>query len=225
MGDIVGKIAKLTTFSAHEENDEKAKDDNDGFIILVVSLKNSPNNQIKAKPRHLKLPYPFNNIYRTKVCLFLKDQTEVKKEFKNIKTLELNKLRTKYESFESKRSLCASYDIFLADDRILPLLAKLIGKLFFLKKKQPIPVKISTKKKWNSQLLRALCGTYAFSSTGTCLNIKVGRLDQSPREVTENLISVVEQINRLTHINWASIKGLFVRTKKSVALSIYIKYK
>merc|ERR1712187_350659 len=194
-----------------------------GFIILVVLLKNRSNNQIKAKPRYIKLPHPFNNMLKTKVCLFLKDQTEVIKEYKHIKTLELKMLITKYESFESKRLLCASYDLFLADDRILPLLTKLIGKLFFLKKKQPIPVKISTKKKWNSQLLRALCGTYAFSSTGTCLNIKVGRLDQSPREVTENLISVVEQINRLTHINWPSIKGLYVRTKQSVALPIYTK--
>merc|ERR1712113_567334 len=209
----------------YEENEKKTIDDNDGFIILVVSLKDSPNNQIKAKPCHLKLPHPFNNIYRTKVCLFLKDQTEVKKEFKHIKILELNKLRTKYESFESKRSLCASYDIFLADDRILPLLTKLIGRFFFLKKKQPIPVKILTKKKWNLQLLRALCGTYAFSNIGTCLNIKVGRFNQSLRKVTENLISIVEQINRLTHINWPSIKGLYVRTKQSVALSIYIKFK
>merc|ERR1712187_650914 len=105
--DIVGKIAKLTIFSTYEENDKKTNDDNDGFIILVVSLKNPPNNQIKAKSRHLKLPHPFNNIYRTKVCLFLKDQTEVKKEFKHIKILELNKLRTKYESFESPHLLCA----------------------------------------------------------------------------------------------------------------------
>lgn len=35
--------------------------------------------------------------------------------------------RTKYESHESKRKLCNSYDIFLADERVLASLPKLIG--------------------------------------------------------------------------------------------------
>jgi ribosome biogenesis protein UTP30 len=39
----------------------------------------------------------------------------------------LSKLRTKYESHEAKRQLCDSYDLFLADERIVPSLPKLIG--------------------------------------------------------------------------------------------------
>lgn len=38
-----------------------------------------------------------------------------------------SKLRTKYESHEAKRNLCKAYDLFLADDRVLPSLPKLIG--------------------------------------------------------------------------------------------------
>jgi ribosome biogenesis protein UTP30 len=41
----------------------------------------------------------------------------------------LSKLRTKYESHEAKRQLCGLYDLFLADDRVLPSLPKLIGKV------------------------------------------------------------------------------------------------
>ena len=52
----------------------------------------------------------------------------------------MSKLRTKYEAHEAKRQLCNSYDLFLADERIIPSLPKLIGKSFFKKKKQPIPV-------------------------------------------------------------------------------------
>merc|ERR1711920_1068547 len=100
--DILEKITKLT-YSIHKENEKKIIDKDDGFIILVVSLKNPSNNQIKAKSRYIKLPYPFNNMHKTKVCLFLKDQIEVKKEYKYIKILELKKLIIKYESFESKR--------------------------------------------------------------------------------------------------------------------------
>lgn len=40
----------------------------------------------------------------------------------------VSKLRTKYESHEAKRQLCNSYDLFAADERILPSLPKLLGK-------------------------------------------------------------------------------------------------
>ena len=41
----------------------------------------------------------------------------------------MSKLRTKYESHEAKRALCAAYDLFLADERIIPVLPKLLGTL------------------------------------------------------------------------------------------------
>ena len=41
----------------------------------------------------------------------------------------VSKLRTKYESHEAKRGLCAAYDLFLADERIIPVLPKLLGVL------------------------------------------------------------------------------------------------
>ena len=45
------------------------------------------------------------------------------------KVIGTSKLRTKYESHEAKRNLCAAYDLFLADERILPSLPKLLGAL------------------------------------------------------------------------------------------------
>lgn len=45
------------------------------------------------------------------------------------KVVGLSKLRTKYESHEAKRQLCNSYDLFAADERILPSLPKLLGAL------------------------------------------------------------------------------------------------
>ena len=39
----------------------------------------------------------------------------------------VSRLRAKYESHEAKRALCAAYDLFLADERVVPLLPKLLG--------------------------------------------------------------------------------------------------
>ena len=41
----------------------------------------------------------------------------------------LSKLRTKYESHEAKRILAGAYDLFVADERVIPSLPKLLGVL------------------------------------------------------------------------------------------------
>ena len=46
------------------------------------------------------------------------------------KVIGVSKLKGKYEPFEAKRQLCNSYDLFLADDRVVPSLPKLIGDCF-----------------------------------------------------------------------------------------------
>ena len=53
----------------------------------------------------------------------------------NKKVIEVTKLRKIYKSYESRRKLLGSYDMFLADDRITSLLPRLLGKKFFENKK------------------------------------------------------------------------------------------
>jgi ribosome biogenesis protein UTP30 len=45
------------------------------------------------------------------------------------------KLRKNYKTFEAKRKLAQSYTMFLADDSIIPMLSKYLGKEFFSRKK------------------------------------------------------------------------------------------
>merc|ERR1712228_613680 len=136
----------------------------------------------------------------TKVCLFVKDCKGQKHlnikgcYYKELKIIELSKLRTKYSHFELKRQLCASYDLFLADDRIIPSLTKAIGKEFFKKKKQPIPISISRVTKLEKIIYKALMGTYISQSRGSYISIKIGKLDQTRVELIENIISVVDQL-------------------------------
>ena len=40
--------------------------------------------------------------------------------------ITLDALRADYARFEQRRDLLASYDLFLADDRILPMLCKVL---------------------------------------------------------------------------------------------------
>lgn len=57
------------------------------------------------------------------------------------KVIGIGKLKAKYKSFESRRQLRAEYDCFLADKRIITMLPKTLGKVFYSSgMKRPIPV-------------------------------------------------------------------------------------
>lgn len=38
--------------------------------------------------------------------------------------------------------LAAAFDLFLVDDRVMALLGRVLGKIFFSKKKQPVPIRL-----------------------------------------------------------------------------------
>lgn len=51
------------------------------------------------------------------------------------------KIKARYKSYESRRQLLAEHEVFLADDRIITLLPKILGKVFYNhSSKRPIPV-------------------------------------------------------------------------------------
>lgn len=72
------------------------------------------------------------------MCLLVKDtdKERVKKILKEdpveglTKVMTLKKLRKNFTRFEDRRTLVGAYDLFLADDRILPYLKSPVGKVF-----------------------------------------------------------------------------------------------
>eukprot|EP00955_Chlamydomonas_euryale_P074817 362143-Chlamydomonas_euryale.AAC.6 len=134
--------ASLLKFVGDRDASNKLFED-DEFINMTIALKKMPLQSKKHKPVPLALPHPLHALEGAEVCLFVKDHKgEGHKQGKELvakfeknggvtKVIGLSKLKTKYESYEAKRQLCKMYDLFLADDRILPSLPKLIGKSFF----------------------------------------------------------------------------------------------
>lgn len=59
----------------------------------------------------------------------------------------VKKLKERYKTYEARRQLFAEHDVFLADDRAVTLLPKLLGKVFYSgTAKRPIPVNLSPKR-------------------------------------------------------------------------------
>jgi len=135
------------------------------------------------------------------------------------KVLGISKLRSKFESHEAKRQLCNSYDLFLADERVLPSLPKLLGKTFFKKKKQPVPVKL-TGKDWAPHIKKACDATYLFLG-GSSINVRVAKSSQTEKECVENIMAALEGAVELLPGKFNGLKSLYLKTAQSVALPIY----
>lgn len=134
---------------AHEKRREEARRGDKGELFQVgqpvfvtIGLKTVPERKI-AKPHKISLRHPLYAESENGTCLIVKDT--VKQDTKAFlekhgvtgiaKVLTVEKLRKNYKEYEAKRQLSTSYDLFLADNRVLPLLPKLLGKHFFVKKK------------------------------------------------------------------------------------------
>jgi len=147
------------------------------------------------------------------------------------KILTLTSLRQKHKTFSQKRDLLAKYDLFLADDRILPMLSKALGKGFFHKKKQPLPICLTRNigsgdrdaTGLATRLDALLKATYLHLSSGTCLTVKAGTTSMSPERLVENIAAIAEKAPFKVPRKWANVRSISIKTTESVALPIYNK--
>lgn len=135
--------------------------------------------------------------------------------------MTLSKVRSHFGRFEDKRNLCASYDFFLADDRILPMLAKPLGKVFFAKKKQPVPVNLTDGNVLES-IKRARDSTHMFLSQGPCIAIRIAHTKLEIDQIVENIATGIQNCVAAIPRKWNNIQAIYVKVRYS-ALSIQSK--
>ena len=142
-------------------------------LWLNLTLEEMPT-RVSLKPIPIKLPHGLLPT-DAQVCLIAKDPHAETKELvksldisRSVKVIGVSKLRSKYKAFEAKRALCQSYELFLADDRVLPVLPRLLGKKFFLKKKQPAPIQVK-KGSFAKDLENMFNSTFMHFTTGVCM--------------------------------------------------------
>eukprot|EP01089_Gocevia_fonbrunei_P002380 TRINITY_DN12353_c0_g1_i4.p1 TRINITY_DN12353_c0_g1~~TRINITY_DN12353_c0_g1_i4.p1 ORF type:complete len:255 (-),score=52.62 TRINITY_DN12353_c0_g1_i4:22-786(-) len=197
------------------------------IITIMLAMKTIPKKH-SPKPHRLTLPHSLNK--EAEICIFVKD-TEVKNEYKDLfptlgldcvkKVIPLNKLKKNYKEYESRRKLLGSYDLFLVDDRIMHLMAKFLGKVFFKLKRQPIPVKLTSTTNIANQIFQARDSTYFYLSTGTCLVVKVATSDFTNEQIVENVTAAINGLATKLPGKWGNIQAIHLKTPKGVALPFY----
>jgi len=205
---------------------EQLLDDSDPISVLI-GMKTIPATNGRSKPYLITLEHPLMNPEETEVCLLVKDpQREFKDkiEAKGIKCIKkvigVTKLKNKFKQYEAKRQLCASYDLFLADDRILPMLPHLIGKEFFKKKKQPLPVKL-TRENWDAQFKTIFNATPFYLAEGLCSTVKAGHTSMDRTHIIDNIVSALDKVAEILPKKWQGIQTIHIKTHDSIALPIY----
>ncbi|CAN1135384.1 Ribosomal L1 domain-containing protein 1 [Linum perenne] len=208
----------------------------DEFVYVVVSLKKIPEKGVsRVKPYKVGLPHGLVNPQdgSSELCLIIDDRPKsgltkeiAKKKIDNdgipiSKIIKLSKLKTDYRPFEAKRKLCDSYDLFLADRRVIPLLPKMLGKEFFKKKRIPVAIDLNHKN-WKEQINYACGSALVFVGTGTCTVVKAAKLSMQKDEILENVMATINGvIEKIVPKKWGGVRSLHLKLLDSLALPLY----
>lgn len=195
------------------------------FLYVQIMLRTVPI-KAKTKPISVPLPHPIYDADETEVCVFTKDpQKDYRRIFEEegvkAKVIGLSKLRANYKTFESRRKLVGSYDLFLTDARVVRMLPKLLGKPFFEKKRQPVVIDITAPKRIQAQIDAALASTSMFLGYGPCLCVRIALSTQTVDEVTDNVMEGVNFMTTKFKVGWDSVQSVHLKSQESVALPIF----
>ncbi len=174
----------------------------------------------------------YNEKFSPNVCLFVKKpksdfkDLEIKFPF-NLKVIDTEKLKNKYQTYEKRRELLKKYDLFLCDNRIKFVLRKLLGKCFYKSKKFPHSVSLNyeDKAKIKNDIVKIVNDSTIFHmNNGPIYNIKFGRFSMNNKENVYNFKQCVNQV--IPHILKYDIpldelRGISIKGNNTIELSIF----
>ncbi|XP_016053089.1 PREDICTED: ribosomal L1 domain-containing protein 1 [Miniopterus natalensis] len=228
----------VDTLLAHSKSRKNSSglllNENENLFLMVVLWK-IPSKELRVR---LSLPHGIRSDLAD-ICLFTKDEPNVTPEktenfYKKllnkhgIKTISqiipLRTLKKEYKAYEAKLRLLSSFDLFLADARIRRLLPSHLGKHFYKRKKVPVPVNLKAKN-LSKEINSSIGGTTLnISKSGSCSTIRIGHTGMQVQHITENIVAVTEKLSQKLPEKWESVKLLYVKTERSVALPIFSSF-
>ena len=200
-------------------------------LMLVLSTKKMPNPQKGAKaikPTLLPLPNAWRTLENTRVCLFVKDpQRAVKNKLiaqqvslTNVKVIGIDKLKKKYVPHEAKNRLRTAHDLFLVDERVVPMMPRLLGSNFFKENKLPMPVDV-TKSDLRGFMDKCVGGALLRPTRGTCTSFFVANVGQPESEICSNIAAAADAAVKRVAGNWQNVQSVHLRAPNSVSLPLY----
>ena len=221
-------VRALLKFHGNQQARKKGNLPGRSAIISVqLGLRKVPEHST-ACPKRIPIPHPLRDGAACSMCLFVKE--DAKKTIKQAlaqapipgldKIVGLGKLRTHYARFSERRKLCAAHDVFLCDDRILPLMPAALGKEFFERKKLPVPVKV-THQNFARAVVAARDSTYLQLGSGPCVSVRIGTTAMGQAKCVENIMAAIETIVGHIPQKWRNVQAVHIKTPDSLALPLF----
>lgn len=273
---LVRKIqsdAETQSSTTQKENllaDADSEDASDDVPVwLVLTTKKHVVDKKRLKPGKIQLPHPYIDTEATgegalRICLITADPQRQYKDLiaepsfpvalsKNIqRVIGIEKLKSKYHSFESKRQLLGEYDVFLADDRVITYLPGLLGKTFYKSgAKRPVPVSLEGRRQnvdeagnkrrklaeggkkvtksdvqpaeLAAEINKALTSALVHLAPSTTTAVKVGTASQEPAHLQANVEAVVEGlVEKFVPQKWRNVRAVHLKGPNTASLPIWL---
>ena len=213
----------------------------------------------RLKPGKITIPHSLNKSAESTICLFTPDP---QRTFKDVirhlsfptelssritRVIGLSKLKARYKSFESRRQLLNEHYIFLADDRIITILPRLLGKIFFESPKRPVPIDLqprkpkdvsgktikSAKSKESKSVItplqaaheieKALSCARVHLSPSTTTSVRVALSNFTAEQLADNVEAVVNGMQeKFVTKGWRNIRAIHIKGPNTMALPIWL---
>ena len=123
--------------------------------------------------------------------------------------IPLRELKVEYKAFEAKTALCHRHEAFLADEKILRLLPKFLGKAFYARRKFPLPINL-TSKNLSKDVEKALRTVVVpLSNKGTCSMLRIGNTSMKPSHLVDNILQGKLFFTVMCNANLERISAIF----------------
>lgn len=241
-------------------DDDEEQDDDATPIWLTLTTKKHIIDQKRLKPAKLTVPHPLNTSANTTICLITSDPQRTYKDIvaspafpsalaaRITRVVGITKLKAKWSQYEAQRKLLSEHDIFLADDRVITLLGKALGKTFYKSTvKRPIPVNIAapapktdgkkiarakstptesnpgTPKDIAAEIEKAIQSAVIHLSPSTNTAVKVGYSSWDAEKLAENVEAVANGlIEKFVPRKWRNVRALHMKGPETAALPIWL---
>ncbi|UJR35765.1 hypothetical protein I4U23_028513 [Adineta vaga] len=187
-----------------------------------------------------QLPHPITQQDTRDVCLFVRDDDITGREYEatirrykamiekfklpfNIDIMTLKQLNQELVPYEAKRKLCARYDLFLADRRIMTSLMRgqLLGKHFRHHGKMPLGINVFNND-FKERLLTLCSSTFGrMAGTGPLFSMQFTNIKQSIDHGMENLQAICQVIGKELPGSWLNVDHAYLYGNNLQSLPVY----
>ncbi|KAF2213312.1 hypothetical protein CERZMDRAFT_5502, partial [Cercospora zeae-maydis SCOH1-5] len=264
--DVSTKSSSREKANLLADADDGEEVEEDIPVWLILTTKKHIIDKKRLKPGKIVLPNPLRSVDEEglRICLITADPQRKYKDLvaessfpldvgKRIaRVIGMEKLKSKYKSYESKRQLFSEYDVFLADDRIITYLPTVLGKVFYKGgSKRPIPITLEGKRQnilengekrkklaeggskvekkdvrpedVAHEITKALGAALVHLAPSTTTAIKVGKASMTAEQVQANVEAVVTgMVEKYVPQQWRNVRAVHVKGPETVALPIWL---